>query len=262
MKQQEFNEKLARQELLILLKNAKSGNESALTALEVHLKIIKSYVKAVEANDDFTEILIDTEGDFSQILNDAGFRDTPGPKPCKSHELFELVLKYCCPLNENIEVVLARNEFIPLTVTKKLEKSTFSWEEEGTTQTLARITKDADLLTRLSKSKENSTRYEVAANIHTPVEVLSKLAKDQDISDSLWYCSIGMPLSLIQFAVISNASTPRLVLESVIAGKHRLSADKFEKVHGFGLYNAEDEEELNEAVAIRARLSLKSAKKA
>lgn len=242
-----FDEELVVKELLDLMKKAKTCDKGVLATLEVNLKKLKTHSRAQEIEMGYTEVLLDLEDDFAKILNGN-----------KCAELFELVFKYCCPINENIEVVLAGNEFIPLSIVKKLEKSTYSWESEGTTQTLARITTDSNLLTRLAKSKENSTRYEVAANKSTPPEVLSKLVKDYDISNSFWYCNNGFPTSLIQYAVISNPSTSEEILHEVISGKYKITTTKFEAVHGWSLFKAEDEFEINASVAAKAKKMLKA----
>jgi len=260
MNTEDFDEELAIEELLKLVKSAQTGDKVALAALESHLKTIKSYVRALEAEDEFTELMVELEDEFSMILNDSNFRDECGLNASKCSGLFELVLKYCCPLNENIEVVLALNKFIPMSVIKKLEKSDFSWEEDGTTQALARTTNDPELLKRLAKSKENSTRYEVAVNQSTPPEVLSKLIRDYDISDSFWYCRAGIPTSLIQYAVVSNPCTPKVTLAEVVSGGHKFTALEFADVHGFSLFDSEDELEINKSVIAKAEEMLKLAK--
>jgi hypothetical protein len=260
MNTEDFDEELAIEELLNLVKSAKSCDKGALASLELHLKSIKSYVRALEADDEFTELMLDLEDEFSTILNDSNFRDECGSNASKCPELFELVHKYCCPLNENIEVVLALNKFIPVSVVKKLEKSDFSWEEDGTTQALARTTNDPELLKRLAKSEENSTRYEVALNQSTPPEVLSKLVHDCDISDSFWYCGNGFPTSLIQYAVVSNPCTPHAILAEVVSGGHKFTALQFADVHGFSLFNSKDELEINKSVMAKAEEMLKLAK--
>jgi hypothetical protein len=252
-----FDEELAVKQLLDLMKKAKTCDKDALTALEENLKKLKAYSRVQETENGYTEILLDLEDQFAKILNGAGLHKKTTKNANKCAELFELVFKYCCPLNENIEVVLAGNEFIPLSIVKKLEKSTYNWESEGTTQTLARITTDSSLLQRLARSKENSTRYEVAANKSTSPEVLAKLAKDYDISDSLWYCNIGFPTALIQYAVISNPSTPQEILHEVISGKYKITTTKFQAVHGWSLFEAEYELEINASVAAKAKKMLK-----
>ena len=254
----DFDEELAVRELLNLMKKAKTCDKGVLAALEVNLKKLKEYSLAQEKEMGYAEVLLDLEDQFAKILNGAGLHEKTTKNANKCAELFELVFKYCCPLNENIEVVLAQNEFIPLSIVKKLEKSTYSWEWEGTTQVLARITTDANLLKRLAKSKENSTRYEVAANKSTSPEVLSKLVKDCDISNSLWYCNTGFPTSLIQYAVISNPSTPKEILHEVISGKYKITTTKFKAAHGRIIFKAEDEFEINESVAAKAKKMLKA----
>lgn len=260
MNTEDFDEELAIEELLKLVRSAQECDKGALATLESHLRMIKSYARALEAEGEFTELMLDLEGEFSIILNDSNFRDECGLNANKCSELFELVLKYCCPLNENIEVVLALNKFIPISVVKKLEKSVFSWEEDGTTQALARTTNDPALLKRLAKSRENSTRYEVAVNTCTPPEVLSELIQDYDISDSFWYCRAGLPTSLIQYAVVSNPCTPKSTLAEVVSGKHKFTALQFADVHGFSLFDSEDELEINKSVIAKADEMLKVAK--
>ena len=255
---EKFDEELAVKELLILMKKAKSCDKRVLSALEVNLKKLKAYSGVQEIEIGYSEILLDLEDQFAKILNGAGLHKKTTKNANRCPELFELVFKYCCPLNQNIEVVLARNEFIPPSLVKRLEKSTYGWESEGTTQVLARVTTDSNLLKRLAKSKENSTRYEVAANKSTPPEVLSKLVKDYDISDSFWYCNNGFPTSLIQYAVISNPSTPKEILHEVISGKYKITTTKFEAAHGRLVFEVEDEFEINASVAAKAKKMLKA----
>ncbi len=253
----DFDEEIALRELFVLMKRAKTCDKKLLAALEANLKELKAYSKAQETENGYTEILLDLEDQFAKILNGAGLYKKTSKNANKCAELFELVFKYCCPLNKNIEIVLAGNEFIPSSIVAKLEKSTYSWESEGTTQTLARITTDSKLLKRLANSKENSTRYEVAANSFTSPEVLSKLIKDYDISDSLWYCNNGFPTSLIQYAVISNPSTPKEILQEVISGKYMITTAKFKAIHGTSLFDSEDELEINASVAAKAKRMLR-----
>ena len=98
----------------------------------------------------------------------------------------------------------------------------------------------------------------MAANKSTPPEVLSKLVKDYDISDSFWYCNNGFPTSLIQYAVISNPSTPKEILHEVISGKYKITTTKFEAAHGRLVFEVEDEFEINASVAAKAKKMLKA----
>ena len=222
-----FDEEAATVKLLALVKSANSCDVAALSALETHLIGIWEYVRALESEDQSTDMMTDLEYELSEILNDSDFRAVSGRNASKCSELFLLIMKYCCPLNENIEVVLALNKHIPLSIVEKLEESNFHWEEDGTTQALARTTTNPDLLRRLANSKENSTRYEVSANVNTPSEVLTDLIKDPDISDSLWYRGEGFPLSLIQYAVVSNPNTPAEALLEIVSGRLAISSSQF-----------------------------------
>jgi hypothetical protein len=222
-----LDEDAAIEKLLALVKEARSCDMGSLSLLEEHLKGIRKYVMALEADSQHTEMMTDLEYELSEILNDSDWREASGPDASKCSELFALIMTYCCPLNENIEVVLALNSHIPTSVIEKLEESNFFWEEDGTTQALARTTTNRELLRRLANSKENSTRFEVAANVNTPSDVLAELVKDAGFSDSYWFCHRGFPVSLIQYAVVTNPNTAAETLIEVIAGKHTISVNRF-----------------------------------
>ncbi len=168
------------------------------------------------------EILEDSQLEIYYLVNDAEWRsDEIGEGAIKDPRVFELLYKYICPEYEDIEVVLASSPFCPPSVIAQLEKSDYSWEEDGTTQALARNQSDPLLLTRLSQSEDSSTRYYVAENQATPPEVLAVLAADNEVSHSLFhmYRYDSDPTShcrtYIRHAVAENPKTPIEVLKAM-----------------------------------------------
>ena len=218
-----------------LIRSASSCDQRALDDLETLMNRVIRKIRADELEPMEVETFIDLEDELSLILNDTGFRsEDAGPNATNCERLLEIVYKKLVPFNENFEVVLALNPFLPGAIVEKLIKSEFYWEEDGTTQALARATSNPAILQKLSKSKNNSTRYEVAANPSCPSDILEKLAHDVEISDSFWYCNNGME-SFIQVAVVRNINTPRPVIEGFLTEKYFFSEQDFIKSHGWSL---------------------------
>jgi len=236
-----------------LIRKSISCDEKALDNLDTLLSRVIRKVRADEIEPIDVETFVDLEEDLSLILNDAGFRNEDlGPNATKCQRLLELIYKRLVPFNENFEVVLALNPSLPDAIISKLIKSEFAWEEDGTTQALARATKDPAVLRKLSNSSENSTRYEVAANPLCPPDVLKKLAKDVEISDSLWFCNQGLE-SFIQVAVIRNSNTPTSVIEGFLTDEHHFSEQDFVSSHGWSLVSDGGLDALRAFLATEAR---------
>ena len=118
-----------------------------------------------------------------------------------------------------------------------LLKSEFIWEEGGTTQALARTTKDAQVLARLSVSNDSSTRHAVATNPWTNADVLDGLSLDADISSSLWQAQAGSVECLIVHAVIKNRSLSEATASRLASTDPIWTRKCFEQVHGFQLFD-------------------------
>ena len=181
---------------------------------------LDNLLKEIVKNDETDEAFIDTEDLFSDFINDDSFRsDDTGPNAITDPEVFRIVYKYC-DLNENIEVVLATSPHCPKDIIDKLAESEFEWEEDGTKQALARNQKDENLLRELATA-DPSTRYCVAGNPHTPLDVLEMLSKDTEYSYSesyVWdsrYSELGPESVLIRYAVVNNPNCSLQILESM-----------------------------------------------
>ena len=196
---------------------------------EGSIENLDKLLKEISEIDESEEVFIDTEDLFAQFINDSGYfrNDETGPRAMTDPEIFRVVYKYC-EFNENIEVVLATSPFCPQDVIDKLAESEFEWEEDGTKQALARNQRDENLLRKLA-SEGPSTRYCVAGNPHTPIDVLEKLSKDSEYSYSesyVWdsrYSNLGPESVLIRYAVIYN---PNCTLEILNSMKMDISSSK------------------------------------
>jgi len=196
---------------------------------EGSIENLDKLLKEISEIDESEEVFIDTEDLFAQFINDSGYfrNDETGPRAMTDPEIFRVVYKYC-EFNENIEVVLATSPFCPQDVINKLAESEFEWEEDGTKQALARNQKDENLLRKLA-SEGPSTRYCVAGNSHTPIDVLERLSKDNEYSYSesyVWdsrYSDLGPESVLIRYAVIHN---PNCTLEILNSMKNDISSSK------------------------------------
>jgi hypothetical protein len=239
-----------------LIREAISCDAKSLDDLETLMSRVIRKVRSDDLEPFEIETFIDLEDELSLILNDTGFRnENAGSNATNCQRLLHIVHKKLLPFNENFEVVLALNPFLPEAIAEKLSKSEFAWEEDGTTQALARATKNPAILTKLSKSKDNSTRYEVALNPCSPSDILEKLAKDVEISDSFWYCNQGLE-SFIQVAVVRNLNTPRAVIEGFLTDKYFFSEQDFVKSHGWNLVSDGGLAELRTLLAKEASLRL------
>jgi hypothetical protein len=187
-----------------------------------NLKKLESLLKKIDKLDDPYEAIMECEDYFSEWINDSEWRsDEIGDEAITDPKVFELVFQYICPHDPNIEVVLARSPNCPQALISKLELSDYGWEEDGTTQALARNQNDVGLLTRLAENPDPSTRYYVASNPSTTVTVLTQLAKDNGYSPSLVFMNKfdedpnRWVYSLIKFAVMSNPNTSQDILEDI-----------------------------------------------
>ncbi len=217
---QDFDEEAARVELLEKIELSKSCDKDSLSALEVHLKTMNEYIEYLKADGDYSEILYELEDDLARILNDSCFReDRIGPNSAKCPELFHLVYKYFND-DPNIEVVLACNPNIPDELTNQLLISDSFWEEDGAQQALARNRSEPWVLEKLSKSEQDSVRYEVAINQFTQPKILDSLVSDCANCD--WrieeskFGEVSAFRGFIRWAVIQNPNTEVSTLRRVI----------------------------------------------
>jgi hypothetical protein len=172
-----------------------------------------------------------------EIINDSDWRSDEVGKKCVAdpnilRELYEVLAK----IDENTELIFATNPYTPIDVLEVLAESTFDWEEDGTSSTLARNTSNELLLRKLASSPDPSTRYSVAENPKTPADVLHSLAADEEFSEHMLYMAFdgGMsPLATdpaeemvkcsIKFAVIHNPKTPLETISRIASNAQNFS---------------------------------------
>lgn len=244
-------------ELLEKLRAAGGCDVDALDALRTFLQQLDGLVSD-DDEDDLDAFLEDCEDELSLALNDAEWRaDSIGESATRCGDLLDLVYQHLVRFNENIEVILATNPYISPALIDKLSQSQYAWEEDGTTQALARNTSNEQVLAQLSTCDDSSTRYDVASNPHTPAEVLARLAQDVDISNSLWFIGRGLD-SFIQVAVVNNPATPTETLAEIASGAFSFSLIDFETKHGWQLLSEQDLVDLQTSLATVAQARLSS----
>ena len=193
--------------------------------------------------------------DLAEAVKGAAYRVPAGAESVADEQLLRAI--YAASESfPDLEIILAASPDCPPDLLSLLAESDYEWEEDGTTQMLARATSDPDMLARLATSASSSARYEMALRTITPASVLASLAEDPNISNSLWFSDQGFPESLIQWAVASNPSTPSTTLEAIGSGTYRITATAFKQAHGWALFDADREDELNAAVSAAARANL------
>lgn len=173
----------------------------------------------------FPEVICEA---VNEVINDSEWRsDEIGPNAITDAKLLQVLFPVLCDLDQNIEIVFATNPHTPADIMEILCNSTYEWEEDGTTSALARSTSDVEILRKLSKSADPSTRFSVAANIHTPLDILETLASDEGFSrhmeymsfDGGWHGQVSIELDYIRcsikYAVIENPTTSVEVLERI-----------------------------------------------
>jgi len=189
--------------------------ENLVAKLEARLKSIMK--------DDPEEFYVDMNEDFSLWINDGEWReDYAGEKAIQNGKIFELVHMYACPFNEDLEVVLASSPYCPRSVLDSLLKSTYMWEEDGTTQALARNQTNPEILHLLATNEDGSTRFFVATNQATSALTLELLSTDNGISESLGYMyNYGddpdrFSRTYIRYAVAENLNTSAETLQRML----------------------------------------------
>lgn len=213
----------ALEDLNVLLDNACDGDGTAIKELESHLKEIDTFIKDFSDKDAMDNIYVDIEYEIVELVNDADWReDETGPNAIQNHDVLRLIYKYIASENENVEVLLACNPYIPEDVLKELMVSEFYWEEDGTQQALARNRKEAWVLRELAQSEQDGVRYEVALNPHTPTEVLDSLAGDVGQCDwrveEIKFGEKSPYRGHVRWAVIQNPNVSKETLKRIAAG--------------------------------------------
>jgi hypothetical protein len=196
-----------------------------------------------------------------ELINGSSWRsDEVGTNCVTDSELLSGLFPVLVQIDQNNELVFATNPNTPKEIIEKLTQSTYSWEEDGTTNTLARNTTNPSILEKLSDSADSSTRFSVAANPHTPRNVLMKLASDEDFSQNRVYVSLDGGMSphvtdlaseivscSIKYAVVNNLNTPSEIVHEIANKDNNFSAEKVESY--FGVENVDD---VNLAMKIEA----------
>jgi len=181
---------------------------------------------------DFLEEMFPDVGEITEtlneVINDSMWRsDGIGPNAVTDAKILQHLFSVLTSINQDSEIVFATNPHTPADIIEILCNSTYEWEEEGTTSALARNTSDVEILRKLSKSADPSTRFSVAANIHTPLDILETLATDEGFSrhmeymsfDGGWHGQVSIELGYIRcsikYAVIANPTSSVEILERI-----------------------------------------------
>jgi hypothetical protein len=223
-------------EILTLIANQTSHSER-LNNFVTHIRN-KCLEEEVEYQEYLEELFPDVicEAVYEIVNNDEWRSDKVGEDVIKNPDTLRNLYTILKEIDENTEVVFATNPYTPIDVLNELCKSTFSWEEDGTTSALARNTTNSDVLNRLANNPEDSTRFSVAANPSTPLETLEKLAEDEGFSNHKFYWAHVDGLSPVECsvksAVMNNPSTPKQVLEKFANGDLNFSVQAFDDIEG------------------------------
>jgi hypothetical protein len=168
----------------------------------------------------------------SEIVNDSDFRsDELGDKATSNIEILTVLFESVMEYDENLGVVLATNIHTPIEILEKLSESGYSWEEDGVTNALARNTISLEILRKLATNEEGSTRFSVAQNELTPIELLETLASDNGYSRHLLFMTkleiFPFIQSTVKYAVVTNPRTPAAIIEQFSTGGYsfRLEGD-------------------------------------
>jgi hypothetical protein len=221
-------------EILTLIANQTSDSER-LNNFVTHIGN-KCLEEEVEYQEYLEELFPDVicEAVYEIVNNDEWRSDKVGEDVIKNPDTLRNLYTILKEIDENTEVVFATNPYTPIDVLNELCKSTFSWEEDGTTSALARNTTNSDVLNRLANNPEDSTRFSVAANPSTPLETLEKLAEDEGFSNHKLYWAHVDGLSPVECsvksAVMKNPSTPKHVLEKFANGDLNFRTKTFDDI--------------------------------
>ena len=166
----------------------------------------------------------------SEIVNDSDFRsDELGENATTNSEVLRILYESVMEYDENLGVVLATNPHTPLEILEELSESTYSWEEDGVTNALARNTTNVEILKKLSTNEEGATRFSVAQNRLTPIEIIEALADDNEYSRHLLYMNkfetFPFIQSTVKYAVLTNQRTPATIVEKFSTGGYSFKAE-------------------------------------
>ena len=165
----------------------------------------------------------------SEIVNDSDFRsDEVGDNATTNSEILTILYESVMEYDENLGVVLATNIHTPLEVLEKLSDSDYSWEEDSVTNALARNTVNVEILKKLSVHEEGSTRFSVAQNSLTPIEIIETLADDNGYSRHLLFMNkfetFPFIQSTVKYAVLTNPRTPATIVAQFSSGGNSFKA--------------------------------------
>jgi len=242
------------EELSILLERSKKLGS------EVYAPIFRIMALLAESEDEFgAPALEEFPQTLYSLLNGSPWRSNEmGSDPITDPRIFEIMYEFTM-VEEMIEIALAASPHCPERILWKLaETGSAIWEEDSTQQTIARTTANPEILTYLAESNQNSTRYYVAENPHTPSAVLEKLSYDVDISDSHQYMETFESSAQfhIQFAVVSNEATSKSTLSSIASGERKITPEAFEASHGWKLFDDVEATEINRVIMDVAKAKL------
>jgi hypothetical protein len=241
--------------LVSLLEKAKTGEIKSVKALEEYLEVMSSFFELTYGDEkdlalyDLLEDATDErpEDVISNIINGDDFGWGPTEEAIESPQVLALVYKHLCPIFKDLEYILAQNPNISTEIASQLIISDYRLDngEGGSIAAIASNTQDDDLLKALATSNDPNARYWVALRSNDP-SVLSNLADDNGQSS---YPGLGTTWidTRIQFAVISNPSTPTATLAAIASGKHAISAES---------PDPKDDQELNLALQVKAQEEL------
>lgn len=228
-------------EFFTLLRNVSKGKIPAQN-LKDYIREIEEFcdLNGMEISEFLEDVFYDEIGtEVYEIINDSEWRsDNVGKKCVINPEILREIFPILTKIDENTELVFATNPNTPIEILNALSESTFNWEEDSTTSCLARNTSNEKLLRLLAIKSDASTRYSVATNPKTPVDILQLLATDEQFSEHMLYLRFdgGMSSSAtdpaeeivrcsIKFAVLHNVKTP-LEIVSQIASNEKNFDDK------------------------------------
>jgi hypothetical protein len=166
----------------------------------------------------------------SEIVNDSDFRsDELGENATSNTEILTIIYESVMKYDENLGVVLVTNIHTPLEILEELSDSSYSWEEDGVTNALARNTTNVEILKKLATNEEGATRFSVAQNKLTPIEVIKTLCDDNGYSRHLLFMNkfevYPFIQSTVKYAVVTNPRTPAKIVEEFSKGEYSFKSE-------------------------------------
>jgi len=181
---------------------------------------------------------------LNEVINDSMWRsDGIGSNAITNAKILQDLFPVLTSINQDCEIVFAMNPHTPADIIEILCNSSYEWEEEGTTSALARNTSDVEILRKLSKSADPSTRFSVAGNIHTPLDILETLATDEGFSghmeyisfDGGWHGQVSIELDYIRcsikYAVIENPNTSVEILKRIAMSERNFETPTWDEMN-------------------------------